>query len=367
MKPSAGGPCVSKWDDLARLTALLAAGLLLMCLSPVLAAPADEDPLWLAYTMGTPEHARELNECVNHLEQVSMTAAKKGPDADWALDPDVQFLLVHRTPAALAIGKALDKGQPDPYLAALVWTAARMGHRELMGKLPGTLARAQSDAGRLAIIRVLACLGTPQAVKSLETYLAGTTEKSPEPLICAACEGLGRTGQPQRLPQIQKAQRLVHSPLGLLRTAAARQECGDTTAQKELLAALSDEKAPPGAAAFVLGFLVDHPVEASSPELADLAVRQQDPELAALALRALTAATGFDRRIEPALTWPPGQEEVKEKADPKNDTGDLRLEDFSQMTQQQRKELTDKILDWWRRHPAALRKAVIRETAPLPC
>ncbi len=341
---------------------------LLLCLCLTLGTRAAEDPLWTAYTEGTAARAQELTACADHLAALRATAAKKGPAANWAIDPDVRFLLQHRTPAALTIGRELAKDQPDPYLAALVWTAARLGHRELMGELPGTLARARTDAGRLCILDALACLDTPQALKSLDEFLAAATAKTPEALICAACEGLGHTGQPAQLPRLLAAEKLVHSPLGLIQVAAARLQCGDPTAQKQLLAALGDAKSEPEVRAFVLGFLVDHPIEQISPMLADLAVDAKDPQRARLALRALTAATGYDRPCDPAPMEPldPQEADKAGTAEQAQAPETLRLESFPDMTREDRTKLVKEILDWWHEHPPAVREAAARRTELLP-
>ncbi len=185
---------------------------LALCLA--VGAQAAEDPLWTAYTAGPPARVKALSDCADHLEKLRATAAEKGPGANWALDADVRFLLAHRTPASLAIGRELTKDQPDPYLAALVWTAGRLGHRELLGELPGTLARANSDAGRLCIINVLARLDTPQALKSMEDFLAAATPKTPEPLICALCEGIARTGKTIELTRLLAAAEAGALPAG---------------------------------------------------------------------------------------------------------------------------------------------------------
>ncbi len=125
-------------------------------------------------------------------------------------------------------------------------------------------------------------MGTPAALKSLKDFLAAATPKTPEPLVCAACEGIGERSKTTELPALLAAQKLVHSPLGFMRLAAARLQCGDPTAQEEMLAVLTDKAAKPELRTFVLGFLADHPIESTSPMLADLAVDAQDPAMARL-------------------------------------------------------------------------------------
>lgn len=335
-----------------------------------LSARAAEDPLWTAYADGPPARVKLLNECTQHLQNLSATAAKKGPAANWALDPDVRFLLTHRIPAELTIGRELEKHQADPYLAALVWTAARLGHRELLGKLPGALARAQTDAGRLSIIQTLGDVETPAALKSLKAFLAAATPKTPEALVVAACQAIGKKDSAGELPALIAAQKLVHSRLGLMQVAGARLRCGDPTAQPELLAVLTDGKATPELRMYVLGFLANHPIENAAPTLADLAVKAQEPAMAQRAVRALTAATGFD---QPYGTGPVKLITPAElKAQAGNGTGQKpepdvpHLEWFGKMSEKDRKEAVTKILDWWHEHPAAVREAAARKVEQLP-
>ena len=263
-------------------TALRHAWLVVACLIlQTLATPAAlaaEDPLWLSFEAGSDQRAALLKECGQRLDQLKATATKSGPlgpGADWSADEDVRWLLTNRTPAVLCIGRELDVNQPDPYLAALVWTSARLGHRDLLVKLPGALAKADTDRRDRSSSMCWPTFARRQP-SDLEKFLNEATGKTPEALVCAACEGLGHTRDSARLPLIVKSGRFVQTPSGRVHLAAARQECGDATAGDELVAALRDEKTAPEVRVFVLVFLADHPMESASPAVADVAVSVQD-------------------------------------------------------------------------------------------
>lgn len=352
-------------------TALRHTWLVVACLIlQALATPAvlsAEDPLWLSFAAGSDQHAAQLKECAQRLDQLKATATKKGPGADWSADDNVRWLLANRMPAVLSIGRELDADQPDPYLAALVWTSARLGHRDLLAKLPGTLAKADTDETRQVIIQVLADLRSPQAVQSLEKFLNAATEKTPEALVCAACEGLGHTRDSAHLPLIVKSARFVQTPSGRVHMAAARQECGDATAGDELVDALRDEKSAPDLRVFVLVFLADHPMESASPAVADVAVGVQDEALAQLALDVLMKLTGYDLCVtdQPAADAGPAATEKTADAQEKAPEGP-KLEDFAKLSKEDRKKVTTKILDWWHEHPPDVRQQGAAKTPPPP-
>jgi hypothetical protein len=281
---------------------------------------------------------------------------------DWSADENVRWLLANRMPAVLCIGRELDVNQPDPYLAALVWTSARLGHRDLQVKLPDTLAKADTDEARLIIIQVLADLRTPQAIQALEKYLKTVTEKTPERLICAACEGLGHTRDSTHLPLILKSEQFVRSPAGRVHMAAARQECGDPTASDQVLDVLRDEKSAPELRAFVLVFLADHPMASASPVVADAAVNAQDEELAQLALDVLLKLTGYDLR----LTEPPAAADAAPPATQAKAPAGPKLEDFAKLSKEDRKKVTTEVLDWWHAHPEGVGQTDVGKGPPPP-
>ena len=361
-------------------TALRHAWLVVACLIlQTLATPAAlaaEDTLWLSYAAGSDQRAALLKECGQRLDQLKATATKSGPlgpGADWSADEDVRWLLTNRTPAVLCIGRELDVDQPDPYLAALVWTSARLGHRDLLVKLPGTLAKADTDETRQVIIQVLADLRSPPAVQSLEKFLNEATEKTPEALVCAACEGLGHTRDSAHLPLIVKSGRWVQTPSGRVHLAAARQECGDATAGDELVDALRDEKTAPEVRVFVLVFLADHPMESASPAVADVAVSVQDEALAQLALDVLMKLTGYDLSVtdQPAADAAPAAAEKTAVAEKATDAQAKapegpKPEDFAKLSKEDRKKVTTKILDWWHEHPPEVRQQGVPKTPPPP-
>ena len=295
-----------------------------------------------------------LTECSKRLEKLQATAAKKGPAADWSSDENVVWLLSNRTPAVMCIARELDTDQPDPYLAALVWVSARLGHRDVLVKLPATLAQADTDEARLSIIKALADMGSPPAVQALEKFLQRATAKTPDDLICTACEGLGRTRDAAKLTQLLMAGRLVRSPLALLRVMAARQQCGDQAAGVQLLAVLRDEKSAAGLRDFVLKFLVEQPMEGTSQLLADVAVSSQDAGTAQLALDALVRATGYDPNVPEAA----GAEQ--------DAPAGARLAEFAKLSKDERKKATTAILDWWREHPPAVRQQDAGTADPPP-
>ncbi len=148
--------------------------------------------------------------------------------------------------------------------------------------------------------------------------------------------------------------------------------CGDPTAQEQLLAVLTDPKAEPELRTFVLSFLVEHPIEPTSPKLADLAIEAKEPQMARLALRALTAATGYDRPCDPAPIEVVEPTETQQTQQTRGEgAGEAapetpRLEDFADLSQEDRTKLVKDILDWWHEHPPAVREAAARRVEQLP-
>jgi len=328
----------------------------------VSSAFAAEDPLLLSYSASSEQHVALLKECAQRLDLVKATATKSGPGVDWSADENVRWLLANRMPAFLRIERELDADQPGPYLAALVWISARLGQSELVAKLPGTLAKADTDEARLVIIQVLADVRSPAAIQSLEKFLKGATAKTPEALVVAACEGLGHTRDAAHLALIVRSAQFVHSPAGRVHMAAARQECGDPIAADQLLDVLRDGNSAPELRAFVLVFLADHPLPSASPVVADAAVNEQDESLAQLGLDVLMKLTGYDM----TLTEPPAKAAAPSPgADAKTPAGP-KLEDFAKLSKEDRTKLTTEVLDWWHAHPQGVVKPGAAKTPPPP-
>jgi len=314
-------------------------------------AAGAEDPLWHAYASGPESRATVLRQCSERLERLRVRAAALGPRTDWSADEDVRWLLGHRIPAVLVIERELDGDPEDGYLTALVWTAQRLGHRRLLSKLPQTLWMADGAAARLALLDVLGRVGTAGAVSALEEFLETATVLTDEQLICAAAAGLGRTRDERHLSLLRSSERLVRTPLAELQFAAARWQCGDQAMEARLLAVLRAPGAGPAEMQFVLTFLAENPMEDALPDLARLATEAQDEGVMRLALKALVETTGYNRPPDKTLIEPWPGDDMEPAAAEEAQEADPLLADPTEMTQQEREELVEQILQHWRERP----------------
>ena len=336
------------------LRGLLCAALLCVCLAAPSASGAEpKDPLLRAYTSAPGEKRDLLRECDRRLRAIRFKALSSSAEQDWGADQDVRWLLAHRIPAVLAMEQELQRGATGRHLGALLYLTERLGHRRLTRELPALLSRAGTDEDRFQLLHILAELRSDEALKALGAFLRGAESWTSERLVCEAARGLSLTGDERYLPLIRAAGRLVSSPAGAVRLAAARHRCGDPGAVSELLKSLRDESADPAAVISALRALADRPVAEAVPDLAALAVRAQDAPVAEAAIAALMQTTGYDAPSGEIPGESARQEDVTDDADAEKQEGpDAALGRWGSTARPKREEVVQRILEWWQNERA---------------
>jgi hypothetical protein len=359
---SATSPRARKARFVALWVAVLSAGLGTCLGLRALTAQEAEDPLWYVYSSGSPEKRALTAECQKRLAALRGDAEARNGAVAWTTDPNVRWLLEHRTPTALVIERHMAGDVSGPYLVVLTGLAERLGHIQVTRKLPSLLAKARSEADCLVVLRALSNVRTPEAVQALSAFLQGAKPKTPEALVCEAARGLGETRDEQHLAALRACDALVSSPLGKACLATALLRCGDQTALPRLLAPLREPDPDAAVCTYVLGVLAEYRGTEVVGELARFAVESVDPDLAEAGFHALQRATGAMDPMASASREPeegPGQQDGPPAPEEGGQEDADELPDWGAASRTERQAAADMLLQQWRvrgapRGPASL-------------
>jgi len=324
-------------------------------LAPSVLGAGVEDRLWRAYTEGPPEKRAVLSECVTRMESIRHKALLAVQPLDWSSDPDVQWLISHRTPARLVVQKELQRQPGGFYLDAVLVLTPALDNGQLQKCLPALLWAAKDDRSRLQLLTTMAEVRGADSLAALKQFLAKANKKTPEELICAAARGLGLTHKTEYLPVLTRVLALVQSDVARLRIDAARYQCGEQEIALGILQLLEKKNPDPALRLAALNFFLENPLPDAVPVLGDVAVESAEPQEAELALRALLNCTGFGPPPAPELGQPTAEPTGEEAVPAEESEFDqlLRLSEhgFSELTNEDRRKLVNGVLNWWAEHP----------------
>lgn len=246
----------------------------LFCLVGMGARAAGSNLLWRAYSQGTAEKQKLLQESRRHVSLLKEKASRGEVAKKWHEVPEVEWLLKHRTPAVLVLERQLQEPPPTGrFLDAFLYLAVRLGHSRLTSRLPELLPRAKTTEDRMRVVNMLANLRTEDSVEALRGFLKNANGWTRDELICEAARGLGLTGDAEHLSLLQKVTSLVRDPISNARLLAARHRCGDPKTGARLREMLHRKDVPPGFRLQLLNVLRRAELEEMVPELADMSLK----------------------------------------------------------------------------------------------
>ena len=322
---------------------------------------AEEALLREAWALGPGQKAALLAEARERVDDLTgRVPAEPGLRTGLAQDLSVTWLLSHREAAYLAVDERLPNAPPGAERTVLLYLAARLGHRTLGCYLPGLLENCQTDGQQLEVLECMCALRDASSLKAMADLVEHASVPCNEGLIIAATRGLGLSRRKEYLPVVRKAGGLVASPRGRFEAARAAYACGDKEAAAEVARCLSPPDADRTVRKDVIQFLCLNPEGQGVEALAQFALTTKDEELAAAAVRAMVQGTDYggpgelmpeERGGQPGTG--PGQpasggaQDWQDKAwAPRGAEGRPAVET---LPREQRDELAQTILEWWRK------------------
>lgn len=322
------------------------------CLIMVAASPAwageDEDPLWQAYLRSSPRSANLLAEATAKLVALQAKAVEGAVDP--AKDADIAWLLRNRTPATLAVERALREVESDAYYGLLLHVAVRLGHKRLLGKLPQLLDDCESKGRTLITLRAMALNPDAASAEALERFLAASDADTPEQIVVAAAIGLGATRREAYVPALRHGSRLVKTPDARLSVARALHACGDRAAAAEITRVIADANAPEELRLQAVEFAATGRVSSAVPMLGEVAREADTERVRDKAFEAILSITGYGAPPVDQILAKGPDEDIPDGDE--HDEGDEELvpsplEEWNNSRGEARERLVADVLQWW--------------------
>jgi len=308
----------------------------------------------------TPAGRKAVGECSKRLDAISKRYRSRTPDRVYYDDPDVNYLISKRFPAAYMVcPRILTENNPkcrQVYLHII----AGIGWRGAAGYLAILLRNSESPAEREQIINTLSSLGGRSALRILESAVAGGWENESDRALAAACFGIsklsgkatdkkkaGHAGNFRRyMAKIKDPGSKAKLVLALFRLDA-RQEA------EFAVDAMKNPAFNRKVRIELIRFFKDNFHEPCIGVLAGIA-SEEDKKLALEALDALAATTGylqydFNTNKKDDGTERKGPESKEGKKTP-------AIGDLTALTPGERRRIAERMLAWWAKYGEKVRK-----------
>jgi len=329
----------------------------------------DEELLRKAWTFRPGEKAALLATATQRFEALVRRWPAAPPTLQQASsDPDVQWLLEQRPATYLILDAEFVKGARGARRSALLFLTGQLHDGNLGHYMPDLLNASTTDAERLEVLQCMAALQDPRSLQTLEAFLTQQSAGAPEELLVEAVRGLSLSGRQEYLRAINAVRKRLTSPAARFEFAKSACRCGDASASAEVARLLDMPGTPAEMKSEAIQFLCEHFNDNSLAGLTRFASTTDDQQLAVAAIWAIINGSRYGRTMPTS----PAHAEAEAGAGPKAEAAGEASEDadgpqaasalpglppdVSKLSQEERKQLIERITQWWLDEGRALKE-----------
>jgi hypothetical protein len=289
-------------------------------------------------------------------------------------DPDVQWLLEQQAATYLVVDAGLAQETRGARRSALLFLAGRLHYGTLGQYMPGLLSASTTNEERLEVLQCMAALQDLRSLQALETFLTQQSAGVSEELLVEAGRGLGISGRPDYLTAISAVRKRVTSPAARFELAKSACRCGDASAAADVACFLDAPETPAEMKSKAIQFLCDNFSDHSLAGLTRFACTTEDQQLAVAATWAIINGTRYGRTIPAGPAYAEAAAGAGPAAEPAGgqpggadgpEAGKVLPglpPDVSRLSQDERRQLIEKITQWWLEEGRALKEKNTRSS-----